>query len=149
MDASIKEFVGVVSPVIALVAGAGGIVIKLHVKRLEDRIKAEKELRAQFEKNFLQSFEDMKKQFQQAIEATQRVFKEALDTSVETWKKELEDLREDFKDGLKYERDFRLEVIKRHDENIKELFDKKVSKEVCAAHHEKWDGVDRRKRSDS
>ena len=112
---TLKELFKLVTPYILIVLGFLGSYLKLHLKRLEEKIEAEQELREKFEK-------DIKEQ----------------------WEKDLSDMYGRFKSGLKTEGRQRQDILKRHDDLISELFEKKVDEKLCEEKH-KFNGIVRRK----
>lgn len=138
----IKDALGVITAVFAMGAFFGsilGIIAKLHVKRLGELITVEREDR---EKD-IQAMRDEMREERETRE-------KEINKMCEKFVGAVHELRDDFRNGLKKEGEFRQEIMTRYgtmiekqDEMITELFSKKVDKETCRATH-KWDGDSKR-----
>jgi hypothetical protein len=124
---------GLVGPVLTIIVGLYSAYQRASISRLNDKIENERNLREQWQKY-------IDGRINEILSSISRVDKEVT-SDVDAWKQEC---RGNFNEWARGEHEFLMNLFGRLDDQISELFDKKVTKEVCDEKH-RWNGADRRR----
>jgi hypothetical protein len=134
----LKDIITILTPIIACVVGVISLIAKYQIKILDDKIDASiksigKDLDCS--NNQVESLRKDADKWVGAEKSARKSIKEYLDNKIkdveEESKERDQNLSDSFSKGLQEERVFRMDILSRHDEQIKELFDRKVAKELC------------------
>lgn len=129
---NLNDFLSLAGPVLTIIVGLFSAYQRASIARLNDKIENERNLREQWQKYIDGRITDLLKEFSRTeTEIKSKI--EAVDTV----------LCQEMKAWSEGQQRFFTDVLERNNEQIIDLYDKKVSKEVCEEKH-RWNGIERR-----